>query len=696
MSFVTWPTTPATMQAAQWQRIGEDGHVHLCTLPTPQPSANEVLVRVRGAGLNPKDHLVLTRAADRVGVGFDVAGEVAALGSGIHDLSIGDPVWGFLDGRRGGAAAEYVVMRRAWLSAMPATLDWDEAAAMPLASCTALQALRDVAKVQPGDRVLIKGAAGGVGSAAIQIAKAFGAHVTAVVRGDGLDRARSLGADTALEMSALHAGSGRYDIFLDCAGATRYRTMRALLAPGSRWVTVAPNRRVFMLAPLSPILAMLSGMPRFGFVMVRPRSADLATIADLVARGLLRMPIAERFPLDCADDAYRALQRRGVYGKRVVTITLRESDTKAMQRPPQASSSSRAIRDRVEALLAGQRVPGASIAVVDRGGLRWADGFGHADIATSRPARSDTVYHLFSGTKLFTAVAVLQLAERGLLSLGEEIGNRLPEAGHLPGVTVAHLLSHRSGLRDTMRGFLATTFPDAPAPTAEEALGQYRLRAARAPGQRVEYGNVNYALLGVLIERVTGESFPTYVERNILRPLGMAGGFTLAGAEHERLATGYMDRVDPMRVVLHLLDPAVSKRLYAAPAGSLVALKEYHLSTAAIGGLLGSVEDFARFLHAQLTDGGGVLSVASVASMQRMVAEGAAGIESRVGVALGWKVGRSGERTFLNHEGAGAGFTSELRLYPDEGVGVAIAMNAMRMPRTMRLAHRIAEAVLDG
>jgi CubicO group peptidase (beta-lactamase class C family) len=452
---------------------------------------------------------------------------------------------------------------------------------------------------------------------------------------------------------------------------------------------------VFLLTPLSPLLAAVTGTPRFGFVMVRPRAADLATVADLVARGLLRMPIAERFPLDRADDAYRALQRHGVPGKRVVTVAWSGPDAAAAARHPEASMSPvPTIRERVEMLLAGQRIPGASIAVVDRGGIRWADGFGFADIATSRPARRDTVYHLFSGTKLFTAVAVLQLVERGLLSLDEEIGRRLPEAAHLSGVTVAHLLSHRSGLRDTMRGFLATTFPDAPRPTAEEALRGYRLRAARAPGQRVEYRNVNYALLGVLIERVTGEAFPAYVERHVLRPLGMAGGFTLSGAERERLATGYMERFDPMRAVLHLLHPSVSRRLYAEPTGPLVPLAEYDLSTAAIGGLLGSVEDFARFLHAQLTDGGGVLSSGSLQTMQRMVAEGAAGIESRVGVGLGWKVGRSGDRTFLNHEGAGAGFTSELRLYPNEGIGIAIAMNAMRMPRTMRLAHRIAEAVL--
>lgn len=113
-----------------------------------------------------------------------------------------------------------------------------------------------------------------------------------------------------------------------------------------------------------------------------------------------------------------------------------------------------------------------------------------------------------------------------------------------------------------------------------------------------------------------------------------------------------------------------------------------------IGGLVGTVPDFAKFLQAQLAAGGEILSLDSNRRMQTQAAHGKAGIESKVGVGLGWKIGRVNGRLFLNHEGGGAGYTSELRLYPDAGLGVALAMNVMRMPATMRAAHRICEVVV--
>jgi CubicO group peptidase (beta-lactamase class C family) len=161
-------------------------------------------------------------------------------------------------------------------------------------------------------------------------------------------------------------------------------------------------------------------------------------------------------------------------------------------------------------------------------------------------------------------------------------------------------------------------------------------------------------------------------------------------------ATGYIRRWDPMRLALRVLLPDVARQLYAGRVGDLMELREFTLDTAAIGGLVGSVTEFTRFLQMQLSEGAGVLTPASTRLMQTMVAEGAAGIESRVGVGLGWKIGRVGGRTFLNHEGGGAGFTSELRLYPEAGIGVALAMNTMRMPHTMRAAHRLCEAVFEA
>lgn len=156
-----------------------------------------------------------------------------------------------------------------------------------------------------------------------------------------------------------------------------------------------------------------------------------------------------------------------------------------------------------------------------------------------------------------------------------------------------------------------------------------------------------------------------------------------------------MGRWDPIRLVLRLVVPDVAKRLYGGRVGSLLELNEC-VASAPIGGLVGSVRDFSHFLHSQLSGGGRVLTAASTSLMQTLLAPGQAGIECRDGMGLGWKHGTSENGRFLNHEGGGPGFTSELRLYPDLNLGIALAMNAMRMPQTMRTAHAICEAIVAG
>lgn len=352
------------------------------------------------------------------------------------------------------------------------------------------------------------------------------------------------------------------------------------------------------------------------------------------------------------------------------------------------------LRRAIEATLARGRVPGASVAVTGPRGLAWAEGFGTADLATARPATADTVYHLFSGTKLFTATAVVQLAERGVLSLDDEIGAHVPAASHLRGVTLRHLLSHTSGLDDTMRAFLAVRFPGEPRVDTAQALARYRLLAKGAPGRRVRYANVGYALLGEVIHRRSGVPYTGYVAHEILRPLGMDCAFSVDDVDAARMATGTLGRWDPMRLVLRLLLPDVARRVTGPRFGGLVTLAPYDLASAAIGGLIGSVVELAKFLAMNLEGGAGVIEPRSIRAMQAMVARGAAGIESRVGVGLGWKHGRAGDHVFLNHEGGGAGFTTELRLYPSASLGIVVAMNAMRQPQTMRIAHAICEQIL--
>jgi NADPH:quinone reductase-like Zn-dependent oxidoreductase len=321
---------PSMMRAVQFDRFGGSEVLEVRTVSVPSPGHGEVLVRVHASGLNVKDAVVRAsasllhgRAHFPRGTGFDFAGEVAALGEGVTDLEVGQAVWGFLDGAKGGAAAEYVVARRDWLAPKPASLDWITAAAMPLVATTALQALRDRGRLQAGEHVLIKGASGGVGTATIQVAKAFGAHVTALASRDSLALARSLGADVAVDHRRTHPRElgRRFDVFIDAVGESSLSTYGKVLAPHGRWVTVAPDLRIYILAPFTWILPSFVHVPRLDFVAVRPKRADLEEVGRLVDRGLLRMPVMATYPLDEIRAAHDAVATRHGRGKRVVVVS---------------------------------------------------------------------------------------------------------------------------------------------------------------------------------------------------------------------------------------------------------------------------------------------------------------------------------------------------------------------------------------
>jgi NADPH:quinone reductase-like Zn-dependent oxidoreductase len=318
------------MRAVQIDRYGGPEVLQLRTVPVPSPGPADVLVRVHASGLNPKDALVrsgrLRLVAGRRfprGTGFDFAGEVVRAGVAVHDLAPGTRVWGFLDGYLGGAAADYLVAPRRWMAAMPERLDWIEAAALPLVACTALQALRDVARLRAGERLLIKGASGGVGSAAIQVGRAVGAQVTAIARGDGVEYCRALGAEDVVSYRRADPSAlgSRFDVFLDCVGRTPLRAYARLLRPGGRWVTVAPSAPIYGLVPISRLLSPLLGWPRFGFAAVRPRQRDLDEIARLVDGGLLRMPVTGTFPLEEIRAAHALVAKRHGRGKRVIVVS---------------------------------------------------------------------------------------------------------------------------------------------------------------------------------------------------------------------------------------------------------------------------------------------------------------------------------------------------------------------------------------
>jgi NADPH:quinone reductase-like Zn-dependent oxidoreductase len=326
------------MRAVQFDRYGGSDVLEVRTVPLPGPGRDDVLVRVHASGLNPKDAVVRQGALRLIsgrgfprGTGYDFSGEVAAFGQRVTVLAHGDRVWGFLDGFLGGAAAVFASVPRAWLAPMPRRLGWIEAAGLPLVGTTALQGLRDEARLGSGDRLLIKGASGGVGSAAIQIAKAMGAHVPALAAGEGIDHCRALGADEVVDYGgfAPESLSERFDVFLDCVGRSPLRAYRRLFTPRGRWVTVAPQPMVYALTPFSRALAPLLGGPRLGYVAVKPRRADLEELGRLADNGLLRMPVTVMYPLEQIRLAHDAVARRHGRGKQVMVISpeaLRERD----------------------------------------------------------------------------------------------------------------------------------------------------------------------------------------------------------------------------------------------------------------------------------------------------------------------------------------------------------------------------------
>jgi D-alanyl-D-alanine carboxypeptidase len=352
------------------------------------------------------------------------------------------------------------------------------------------------------------------------------------------------------------------------------------------------------------------------------------------------------------------------------------------------------LSERIQAELTAVGVPGCSLVVVNRDGILAAEGFGYASLSEARWATPHTAYHLFSATKLYTATAIMQLVEQTKLQLDEAVVAVLPEFRDKlsPDLTLRHLLSHTSGLKDTTQALLAVHVDGEHAPTTAEALSRYTLRARHAPGRQVEYCNANYALLGEIIARRSGQPYTSYVTDHILQPLGMPVAFSLTPEMKSDAARGYIEYWNPMRLLLRWFMPEVARKVSGPHIGKWMELRDYNLDTAAIGGLVGSAVGFAPFLSAHLDGGQGILSAGSVQQMQTIVAQGQAGIEAKVGVGLGWKIGQVNGRVFLNHEGGGAGFTSETRLYPQDQLGIVLLMNVMGV-KINRLAHRVCEMI---
>ena len=329
------PQEPRTarprMKAVARDRWGPPDVLRLEDAERPQPTEEQVLVRVHASSVNAYDWHMLSgkpyiarlgeglRTPKTRVLGLDVAGIAEAVGTKVTDVKRGDRVFG----ARTGAFAEYIAGKN--IVPMPNGLSFEEAAAVPTAGLTALQAVRDRGGVQPGHRVLVNGAGGGVGHFAVQIAKAFGAEVTAVTRAENAELMRSLGADHVIDYARedFTRGRARYDVILDAGGNRSLSSMRRVVTSTGRLVLIAPARGQWIGPVVRIVAARLTSRFReqkaAGFLS-RPNRDDYYAIKALIEAGKVRAVIDRTYPLAEVAEAIRYVEAGHARGKVVVTV----------------------------------------------------------------------------------------------------------------------------------------------------------------------------------------------------------------------------------------------------------------------------------------------------------------------------------------------------------------------------------------
>lgn len=328
------------MKAFVLGSYGSSDHLGLTAVDTPVPAADEVLVRVRATSVNPYDwhHM---RGEPRVArmmpgtlglrapklriLGGDMAGQVEAVGEDVTEFRPGDDVFALLEQ---GGFAEYVSVPERLLARKPGNLSYEQAAAVPIAATTALLGLRDVARIEPGQKVLVNGASGGVGTFAVQIARALGARADAVCSLPNADLARSIGADDVIDYTSqdFTRSGRRYDVLLDIAGSRPVFACRRVLAPrgtlvliggpAGRWLQ--PAGHMFSALAMAPLVSQRIAMA--DTVSCTAKKQILMTLTTLIEDGKVTPVISRRYPLHDIQEAVRYQEQGHAAGKVVVTI----------------------------------------------------------------------------------------------------------------------------------------------------------------------------------------------------------------------------------------------------------------------------------------------------------------------------------------------------------------------------------------
>lgn len=313
----------AKMRAVVIDRYGGPEVLRLASVPRPVPTRGQVLVRTRFIGVNPKD-IIVRKGKFQVAtgkkfpliVGHDIAGEVVEAGLGA-DLAEGDAVFGMINDFAGRAYAEYAAVDCQQLALAPSSIDLEVAAAVPLASQTALQALRDDARLQPGQSVLINGASGGVGVFAVQIAKILDAHVTAVCSHRNVDLVKELGADEVIDygQTELVDLGTRFDVIFDVFGNYHFEKVKHLLNPRGTYVQTVPSARIF-----KDVARTFVRRKRAKLVIVKSRREQLDWLRQQIDGGRLRVVVDRSFSLGDVAEAHRYMETKRARGKVVLAV----------------------------------------------------------------------------------------------------------------------------------------------------------------------------------------------------------------------------------------------------------------------------------------------------------------------------------------------------------------------------------------
>jgi NADPH:quinone reductase-like Zn-dependent oxidoreductase len=319
------------MKAIVYKTYGSPEVLQMEEVEKPAPDENQVLVKVHAASVNAGDYRTMRADPFLIRLmngllkpkdprlGWDLAGRVEAVGKNIKQFRPGDEVFGCSNG----TFAEYVLAKEDHLALKPASKSFEEAAALPVAAITALQGLRDAGGISAGQKVLIQGASGGVGTFAVQFAKSFGAEVTAVCSSRNLDMARSLGADHVIDYTKENftRNGERYDLIFAVNGYHPLSAYKRALSPQGTYICAGGTMPQFLQAILLGALISKKGSKKMGTMgIAKVNQKDLVYIGELLATGKIIPVIDRRYPLNEIVEAFRYIEDQHAQGKVIITM----------------------------------------------------------------------------------------------------------------------------------------------------------------------------------------------------------------------------------------------------------------------------------------------------------------------------------------------------------------------------------------